>query len=145
MPELVAFAGLVAMTVLLASLVGGWSSGIAWTLVLLAVAYAGALALADDGTVDAAAPLYGAGLLVLAELSYWSVELRGLGREEGRVVLRRLGALGVLTCASVLLGALVVVVTAAPLGGGLLWDAIGVAAAAATLAIVAQLARASAR
>jgi hypothetical protein len=95
----------------------------------------------DDATLDAGAPLYAAGLLILAELAYWSLELRGPGREEPRVVVRRLAALGALAFLSLVLGAFVVVVTTAPLGGGLLWDIVGVAAAAATLAILARLAR----
>jgi hypothetical protein len=136
--------GLVAFLLLLVSVVAGWPSGIPWALGLLGGEYATALALRSDGMVDAAAPLYGAGLLVLAELAYWSADLRGLGREETQVVLRRLAGLAVLAFLSVLLGAFIVVVTAAPLGGGLLWDAVGVAAAAATLAIVARLAYRSA-
>jgi hypothetical protein len=125
---------------LAASTALGWTSGIAWTLVLLAAEYAAALAARNDVDVDAGAPLVGAGLLVLAELAYWSIELRGPGYEERRVIARRLGALGVLAFLSALLGAFVVVLTAAPLGGGLAWDAVGIAAAAGTLAIVAWLA-----
>jgi hypothetical protein len=64
----------------------------------------------------------------------------GPGFEEGRVVVRRLGALGALAFLSVLLGSFVVVLTAAPIGGGLAWDTVGVAAAGGTLAIVAWLA-----
>jgi hypothetical protein len=132
--------GALALAVLGASLAAGWASGIAWTLALVGAAYAAALAARGADSVDAAAPLVGAGLLLLAELAYWSVELRGPGYEERRVVARRLGALTALAFLSVVLGAFVVVLTAAPLGGGLAWDAVGVAAAAGTLAIVAWLA-----
>ena len=107
---------------------------------LLAAEYAAALAARGAADVDAAAPLVGAGLLVVAELAYWSLELRGPGYEESRVVARRLGALAALAFLSIVLGAFVVVLTAAPLGGGLAWDAVGVAAAGGTLAIVAWLA-----
>ena len=133
--------GLAAVVVLAASIGFGWTAGVAWTLVLLAAEYAAALAVRNASDVDAGAPLVGAGLLVLAELGFWSIELRGPGYEERRVVARRLGALGVVAFLSVLLGAFVVVLTAAPLGGGLAWDAVGIAAAAGTLAIVAWLAR----
>jgi hypothetical protein len=132
--------GVLALATLAASLAAGWTSGIAWTLALVGAAYAVALAARGADAVDAAAPLVGAGLLLLAELAYWSLELRGPGYEERRVVARRLGALAALAFLSVVLGAFVVVLTAAPLGGGLAWDAIGVAAAAGTLAIVAWLA-----
>lgn len=136
--------GLVAIAVLAASLAFGWSSGIAWTLALLAAEYAAALALRDSATVDAGAPLVGGGLLVVAELAYWSLERRGPGSEELRLVLRRLTVLGALALGSVLLGAFVVVVTATPFGGGLAWDLVGVLAAAGTLAIVYRLTRADA-
>jgi hypothetical protein len=139
--ELVVASGALALGLLLASLSFGWAAGIAWTLVLLAGEYAGALAANDQTVVDPGAPLYAAGLLLLTELAYWSLELRGRGREEHRVVVRRLTALGALAFGSVVLGAFVVVVTAAPLGGGLVWDVIGVGAAAGTLAILARLAR----
>lgn len=133
-----AIAGLV---LLLLSLVFGWTSGVAWCLAILASDYALALALRDDDLIDAAAPLYGAGLLGLAELAYWSLELRGPGREEPRVAIRRATALGAVILLSALVASFVVVVTASPLGGGLAWDAVGVAAAAGTLAILAWLAR----
>ena len=133
--------GLAALVVLGVSLAIGWTAGIAWTLVLLAAEYATGLAARGGTDVDAAAPLVGAGLLLLAELAYWSLELRGPGYEEWPVVVRRLAALGALVFLSVVLGAFVVVVTAAPVGGGLAWDAVGVLAAGGTLAIVAWLAR----
>ncbi|MGH3103603.1 MAG: hypothetical protein ACRDN6_05845, partial [Gaiellaceae bacterium] len=137
--------GACALAMLVASLAAGWTGGVPWTLVLLAGEYAAGLALRGDDVVDAGAPVYAAGLLLLAELAYWSLELRSPGREETRVVVRRLTALGALAFLSVLIGAFVVIVTAAPLGGGLLWDAVGVAAAAGTLAILARLAHGIAR
>jgi hypothetical protein len=139
--DLVAAAGVLGLGVLLASLAFARPSGVAWALVLLAGEYGGALAAGEDTSVDAAAPLYAGGLLVLAELAYWSLELRGRGREERRVAVRRLTAVTALAICSVVVGAVVVVVTAVPLGGGLVWDAVGVAAAVGTLAIVALLAR----
>ena len=130
------------MVVLALSLALGWASGVAWTLALLAGEYALGLTVGDgDDGVDAAAPFYAAGLLLLAELSYWSIELRVPGRVDGRLTLRRLGALAGLALASIGLGTFVVAATAVSLSSGLLWDAIGAAAAVATLAILAQLAR----
>ena len=119
----------------------GWTSGVAWTLALLAAEYALALSVGDDRSVDAAAPIYAAGLLLLAELSYWSIELRIGGREDAALMLRRLGALAALAVVSVALGTVVIAATAVSLRTGLLWDALGAAAAVATLAIVARLAR----
>jgi hypothetical protein len=139
--ELVLAGGIVGLLVLLPSLAFGWTSGVAWSLAILAGDYALALSLRDDDLIDAAAPLYGAGLLALAELAYWSLELRGPGREEPRVAIRRATALGAVIVLSAVVGSFVVVVTASPFGGGLAWDAVGVAAAACTLAILAWLAR----
>ena len=78
---------------------------------------------------------------MLAELAYWSLELGRAGREETSVLSLRAATLGVLALLSVVLGAIVVAVTALPFGGGLAWDALGVTAAAATLAILALLRR----
>lgn len=124
------------------ALLGGWAALLPWPVVLLGGAYVASLELrADDSTIDAAAPLFGAGLLLLAELAYWSLELRGPGREERRLIARRAAALVGLALLSLLLGTLVVTVTAVPLGGGAAWDAVGVAAAAAALALIVHLAR----
>ena len=129
------------LVVLAAAVLLAWPSGIAWALALLGTSYATALAGRGEVPVDAAAPLYAGGLLLVAELSYWSLELRGSRREEPGAMLRRLVALTALASLSVAVGGFVVLVTAAPAGGGLAWDAIGIAAVAATLAIVAVLAR----
>ena len=99
---------------------------------------------ADRETVDASAPLVAAGLLLLAELAYWSVELRSSGRAETGLLVRRLTALALLVFGAVLLGLVVLVATTVPLGGGVVWDAVGVAAAAGALALLARLARRSA-
>jgi hypothetical protein len=141
-PEAALVPGVGAAVLLLVSLAGGWPSFVAWTLALLAGEYAIGLSLrADDAVLDAAAPLYAAGLLVSAELAYWSLELRQTRREDVSGVAARVAAIGVLAVLSVFLGAFVVFVTTADLGGGLAWDAAGVVAAAGALAIVAILAR----
>jgi hypothetical protein len=134
--------GAVGLVLLLSSLTGGWPSLLPWAIVLLGAAYASALGVRSEaGVLDGGAPLYGAGLLLVSELGYWSLELRGPGREERRLLVRRATALGALTLASVLLGALVLVIATAPLGGGVAWDLVGVVAAAAALALIVRLAR----
>jgi hypothetical protein len=130
----------VGLALLLVSLLAGWPSLLPWSVVALASAYASALAVRDDpGVADGGAPLYGAGLLLVAELGYWSLDLRGPGREERRLLLRRAAALAALAFASVVLGALVLSLTAVDLGGGVVWDVVGVAAAAAALALIVRL------
>lgn len=128
--------------VLAAALLGGWPSVLPWPVVLLGAAYVVSLELrSDDGSIDAAAPLMGAGLLALAELAYWSLELKGPQREERRLLARRAAAVVALALVSLLVGSIVVTITAVPLGGGVLWDAVGVAAAAAALTMILRLAR----
>jgi hypothetical protein len=143
--DLVAAPGIAAVLILLVGLVARWPGAIAWTLALLGTAYAASVAVGPADTVDGAAPLYATGLLVVAELAYWSLELRGARREDARSIARRLAALGVLAFLSLVLGSLVVLATAVPIGGGLALDLVGVAAAASALAVVAVLARRSAQ
>ena len=134
--------GALGVALLVVSLAAGWTSLLPWSVVALASAYASGLAVQDDpGVADGGAPLYGAGLLLVAELGYWSLDLRGPGREERRLLLRRAAALAALAFASVVLGAVVLSLTAVELGGGVVLDAVGVAAAAAALVLIVRLAQ----
>ena len=114
---------------------------VVWALAVLAGGYVVALLL-RSGTIDGEAPLYAAGLLVCAELSFWSMELQlpadpGItGRRASRVVLLALIGGGV--------SALVLAVSELAWSGGLGLEALGVAAAAAALVLVALLARSAA-
>jgi cytochrome c oxidase assembly factor CtaG len=125
-------------------LVVGWPLPIGAALLLLAAQYAAALALLD-AAVDAGAPLYAAGLLLVGELSYWSLELRAPGREETRVLARRLVLLAALALVAGALGVSVLALTSASVGGGVVWDSVGIAAAVGVLAIIARLARRQSR
>lgn len=109
-------------------------------LVALLAGYATSLVARDSAALDAAAPLVGGALLVVAELAYWSVELRGKEPEDRAVVVRRVATLAALTAGAIGLGAAVLAATAFPLGGGLVWNVVGVAAAVAALALIAGLA-----
>jgi peptidoglycan/LPS O-acetylase OafA/YrhL len=111
-------------------------------LVVLFAGYATSVVVRDSDSLDPAAPLVGGALLVVAELAYWSVELRGKQPEDRSVVVRRLATLAALTAAAVVVGAVVLATTTLPLGGGLVWNAVGVAAAVAALALIARLASA---
>ncbi|HSC90958.1 MAG TPA: hypothetical protein VLB86_04815 [Gaiellaceae bacterium] len=113
---------------------------VAWGLIALAAQYAGGLA-GREGAIDAGAPFVATALLLVAELGYWSVELAGTGREEAAVALRRLAALGVLAAGALALAGLVLAATAIPLAAAAGWNAVGIAAAAAVLALIARLAR----
>jgi hypothetical protein len=113
---------------------------VTWSLLLLGTEYAVALLLRGEGALEGAAPLVGAGLLLAAELAYWSIDLSP-GPADAGLAARRLGAVAGLAAGSLALGSLVIVLTTVPLGGGLAWDLVGIAAAAATLALIARLAR----
>jgi hypothetical protein len=109
-------------------------------LVVVLAGYAASVVARDSAALDPAAPLVGGTLLVVAELAYWSVELRGKESEGRSVLVRRLAMLAALTAGAIGLGAGVLAATALPLGGGLVWNLVGVAAAVAALALIARLA-----
>ena len=114
-------------------------------LAVLLAGYAASVVAQDSAALDPAAPLVGGTLLVVAELAYWSVELRGKEPEDRAVVVRRVATLAALTAGAMGLGAAVLAATALPLGGGLVWNVVGVAAAVAALALIARLASAERR
>jgi hypothetical protein len=109
-------------------------------LVVVLAGYAASVVARDSAALDPAAPLVGGTLLVVAELAYWSVELRGKESESRSVLVRRLAMLAALTAGAIGLGAGVLAATALPLGGGVVWNLVGVAAAVAALALIARLA-----
>jgi hypothetical protein len=121
-----------------------WVQLVPASVLLLGGLYAAELAV-DDAPLDVATPLVALGLLLTAELAYWSVEEGAGARSERGELLRRLAvvsglALGALLVAAVLL-ALVDVVRTEGLGA----DLIGAIAAAATLIAIALLARQQSR
>jgi Pyruvate/2-oxoacid:ferredoxin oxidoreductase gamma subunit len=133
--------GLAGLVLVLLAVALGRAGLVAPGLVVVLAGYATSVVVRDSAALEPAAPLVGGGLLVVAELAYWSVELRGKEPEERLVVFRRLATLVALTAGAVVLGAGVLAAAAAlPLGGGLVWNVVGVAAAVAALAVIARLA-----
>jgi hypothetical protein len=118
-----------------------WSAALALGVVVLGAEQALRLALGPN-EVDAWTPAYAAGLLLVAELAWWSVEPRVAAWSEAAVVLRRLGAVLGLCAAGAVVAALIVMVAGAPLHGGLGLELVGVVAAVGAVALVAGLARA---
>ena len=90
--------------------------------------------------LDERAPLVAAGLLLVAELSYWSVERRA-GGADAEILPRRLAALFGLVVGSIALGVLLLAAASAPGGGGTVLEAIGVTCAVALFVVVSLLAR----
>ena len=129
-----------AFVALCAALVLGWSLLIPVSLGLLGAAYATHLGLDDPG-LDTSAPLFGAGLLLTAELAYWSLEEQDRIASEPGESLRRFGLLVGLAFATLVAAAAVFAVADLARTGGLAIDVLGAAAAAATLVVVVLAAR----
>jgi len=130
----------VALVLLAIGLVLRWPSAIAWAIAFLGVAYACAV-VSSGATVDSWCVAVAGALIVLAELAYWSIEKAGTARDEPGAVPRRLAALAALLAGSALAGLVVVTLGALVLRGGLVILALGVAAAAALVGLLAALAR----
>jgi hypothetical protein len=129
---------LVAVVLLAVSLAAPLPSLFPWPLVLLAAVYAWTL---GSGEIDQWAPLYAGAFLAVAELAYWSVELRGRAQDAERLTERRAALIATLSLLSVGAAGLVLAATSLDIGSGIATDLLGVAAAVAALVVVAQLAR----
>ena len=130
----VAFVGLVA------AIVQGWAWLVPPSLALVGGAYAAELAI-DDASLDVAAPAVAVGVLLSAELAYWSLDERArapgdAGQSLWRAALVALGAAGAFVLASALL-ALVDEVRAR----GLAPDVLGAIAAVAVVVTVLKTVR----
>jgi len=120
-----------------------WRGGIelvVWPLGLLGTAYAIAIVV-HGSSVDAAAPLVAAGLLLCGELAAWSLDERFAISAEAAVVAARATGLALLTLAGLGVSALVVALAAAPAGSSLAWTVVGSLAAVAAVGLGVALAR----
>jgi len=120
------------------ALLVGWAWLVPWPLVLLGAAYALDLA---DASVDQWSPVYAGAFLAAAELSYWSLELRGRAQDLERLTERRAGLIVALALFAVALGGLVLAATSLRLGSGVGLDVVGVFAAVASVFVLALVAR----
>ena len=107
-----------------------------------AVVLLGAVYMVPDGEREIWAPLYGCGLLLLAELAYWSLELRVTQPVHGDAVTPRLLAVLGVAAASVPAGALVLLAADAGLGRSPALTAAAALALAACAGLLAMLAKA---
>jgi hypothetical protein len=125
--------GVFALLSIATGVAGRWPFFLQTGLSLLLAQYAAFLL--EYGEVDARAPLYAAGLLVAAELSYAALEPPATRRAFVRA------AALLVACAAAAAGLAVLLLgAAAASGGSLTEEVLGVAAAAATIALVARLA-----
>jgi hypothetical protein len=131
--------GILSVTLLLLGLARGRSSAVLPALAGLGVAWTLAAwtrgAGAPGGTMLAAA-----GLLVAAELAYWSLEQIAV-TDEPELVARRAAGLAVRAAVALALAAFLLAALELRAGGGLVLEAVGVAAAVGLLALVFALAR----
>jgi hypothetical protein len=135
-----ALAGSVAALVLLAGIVLGAGSLVGAGLVLLGLDYGASLA-TKSGTAGYGVVPYAAGLVLAAELAYWSLE----APREWALVRRRALLVAALAGASSAVAALVVAVASASSGRSVVFELIAFAGAIATLALVAWLSASAAR
>jgi hypothetical protein len=97
---------------------------------------------AEGARLDRVAPAYAAGLLLVAELAFWSIEGRIAAWTDPEVVIWRLARLALACVGAAVLGAIVIAdAAAASGGGGLLLETLGVAAAIGALVVVTVLLR----
>ncbi len=130
--------GAAAVIVLSAALALRAPGLIAPALGLLGAEYTG-LFVIQGSAVDVRAPLYGAGFLAVAELSYATVELRA-GTVEPGLVARRAATLVLLALGAIAVGTIAIAAGAAPASGGVALVAAGVAAAVVLMVVLGRLA-----
>jgi hypothetical protein len=129
-----------AVVLVVAGLAVGVALAVPVAVALLGTAYVALLGFEGDA-LDVRAPLVAAALLAVAELGYWSLELRGAVADEPGAYLRRLALLaaelaGVTTAGVVLLAIVQGVET-----GGPAIDVLGAVAAIGALALLALASR----
>jgi len=121
-------------------LVRGHTELLGSALLLLGAAYVLGL-LVGHHSLDEAAPLVGAALLLCSELATWSLEVRFRVALEPALRLQRVRAVGLLVSAGLAASSLVLVVAATSVGGGLAWTMLGSAAAVGAIALAAFVRR----
>ncbi len=103
---------------------------------VLATPYVAALGFELDG-LDTRAPLVAALLFVVAELAYWSLELRGTLADEPGTYLRRIALLSLLAVVTIAGGTVVLAVVGAIAARGTAIDLLGAVAAVGAIALLA--------
>lgn len=130
-------AGAAAAVLLLSlALSGGQSAPIPFALLVL-----GAMYVTPPGDRAIPAPVYGAALLLLAELAYWSLDERVVQRVQPGVSRRRLLAILAVAAAAVPAGAVVLAGAEADVERSPALTAAGAAAIVACVGLLAALAR----
>jgi hypothetical protein len=95
----------------------------------------------EGEAVDTRAPIVAAALLAVAELGYWSLELRRAVVDEAGTSLRRLALLAALLVGVLALGVVLLVLVEVVAAGGPAIDLLGAVAAVGAVALLALAAR----
>jgi hypothetical protein len=134
--------GVVALVILLVALATRWSGAITGALVVLGAQQAVRLELGTH-ELDVWAPLLAAGLLLCAELAWWSLEPRVPAWAQPGLAVRRLATILVLCAFGAAVGAVMLVAAGASLNGGVALELAGIVAATGAVALVVYAARSS--
>jgi len=132
--------GIAGVLVLAGALLRPSAALVPWGIAFLAAAYGLALVLADDD-LDPRAGFFAAGLLLVAELAFWSVDARRWPREDRAAARFRLAGLIVLALAAATIGTLLVAAGAAVPAGTEAVQVVGTLGAVGALVTLALLAR----
>jgi hypothetical protein len=119
----------------------GWEKALGWALFLAGGTYVGAVVEAGRH-IDATAPLVALLLLLCGELTAWSLaERRRIPSDDSLLLWRRTATLGALALVGLGAATLAIALSAVNPGHGLVWTAIGAAAAVGAAGTGALLAR----
>jgi hypothetical protein len=133
-------ASVVALTVLAAGLALRLPVTVPAAIAILGAEYVAILGFEADA-LDTRAPLVAGALLAVAELAYWSLELRGPVVDEAGTYLRRIALLATLVVSVVGVGAIMLALVEVVDAGGVAVDILGSAAAIGAFALLALAAR----
>jgi hypothetical protein len=137
-------ATVVALTLLAAGLGLRLPVTVPLAIAVLGAEYVAILGFEADA-LDTQAPLVAGALLAIAELAYWSLELRGAVVDEAGTYLRRVALLATLVVGVVGVGAIMLTLVEVIAAGGIAVDILGAAAAFGALGLLALAARRTAR
>ena len=129
-----------AILLLLVALTAGRTAPIPFALLLL-----GAIYTIPDGDRAIAAPIYAGGLLITAELAYWSLDERVRRRVQAGVATPRLLAILAVAAAAIPSGALVLIAAEADVSRSPAVTAAGAAAVVSCIGLLTALARVRSR
>lgn len=109
-------------------------------LALLATPYVAVLAFEQE-SLDARAPVAAALLFLVAELAYWSLDVRGPLADEPGTYLRRVSLFALLVLGTIVGGSAILALVAEVRAVGTAFDVLGAVAALGALALLAFAAR----